>query len=120
MSRVLRIMNRSHRLRYTNDIVRVRADGVKISTLHVVLFVTRGFTATTRVAVTVTRRFGSAVRRNRIRRRVREVLRHEIASLQHPVDIVVIPRRHAVLAADNDVRFSVRRGLREACARVQP
>ena len=119
VSRVLRIMNRSHRLRYTSDIVRVRTDGVKMSTLHVVFFVTKGFSATTRVAIPITRRFGSAVHRNRIRRRIREVLRHEIEKLQRPLDIVVIPRRDVVLAAENEIRLSVRNGLREACSRVQ-
>jgi ribonuclease P protein component len=49
-----------------------------------------------RVGLTTSRRIGIAVERNRIRRRIREILRRASTQIPHGVDIVVNPRRSAV------------------------
>jgi ribonuclease P protein component len=51
---------------------------------------------TSRLGITVGRKAGSSVERNRFKRRVREWFRHHRASLARPLDIVVIARRSAV------------------------
>ncbi len=46
-----------------------------------------------RVGFTVTKKFGNAVKRNRIRRRLREAVRLNMPRLRHfSVDVVVMPR----------------------------
>lgn len=109
-------MNRRNRLRRAADIARVRSRGDKIVTPSLVLFVAPGACKTPRVAVPVSKRFGSAVHRNRLRRRVREALRCQLSQMPG-LDIVALPRQRAVNAAPEEMAAAVRRGLRQSQAR---
>ena len=109
-------MNRRNRLRRARDISRVRSRGAKVVTRSLVLFVAPGECEAPRVAVPVSRRFGSAVRRNRLRRRVREALRCQLPDLPAALDIVALPRHGAVGAAPDELATAVRRGLRQCRA----
>ncbi|MDE1163573.1 MAG: ribonuclease P protein component [Acidobacteriaceae bacterium] len=61
---------------------------------------TRSETAGPRVGLTVPKALGGAVDRNRIKRRVREIVRTHIALLEGlPVDVILHPKR-SVLEAD--------------------
>lgn len=111
-------MNRRNRLRRAADIARVRSRGAKAVTGSLVLFATPGESEAPRVAVPVSKQFGSAVRRNRLRRRVREALRCQLADLRGALDIVVLPRDRAVDATPQQLATAVRRGLRQAQARL--
>ncbi|ADW70788.1 ribonuclease P protein component [Granulicella tundricola] len=46
-----------------------------------------------RVGLTVGKVLGKAVDRNRIKRRLRECVRHHAQTLTHPVDVILHPRR---------------------------
>lgn len=107
-------MTRPNRLRRYADIMSVRRRGYRIETSHVVMFVAPGATKVPRSVVTVARRFGSAVKRNRLRRRLTELLRIEFPDIERPVDIVVFPRASAVDASFKRLRGSIREGLSQA------
>ncbi len=109
-------MNRRNRLRRARDIYRVRTRGAKSVTPSLVLFTAPGEGEATRVAVPVSKRFGTAVRRNRLRRRVREALRYQISNLSSALDVVALPRERAVDAAPGELAADVRRGLRQSQA----
>jgi len=55
-----------------------------------------------RIGLTVGKVMGKAVDRNRIKRRMREAVRRNLASLRMPVDVVLHPRRSVI-----DLEFAV-------------
>ena len=67
-----------------------------------------------RVGLTVTTKVGSAVVRNRIKRRLREAVRHELASLP-AVDLVLVARSTSTTATVPQLRA----WLRKASARMR-
>lgn len=66
---------------------------------YVVLYARRNRTDTNRVGITVSKKLGGAVVRNRIKRRLREVYRLNEALFQPGWDIVVVARSRAATAA---------------------
>jgi ribonuclease P protein component len=65
-----------------------------------------------RLGVTVSRKVGDAVRRNRLKRRIREWFRTRSHLLPPDVDIVVIARRSAVALSAEEVDAVLTRALR--------
>lgn len=86
------------RLRRTQDIASVRAAGVIRRDPHFTLRVLATGNGSLRLAVSSTRELGSAVRRNRARRRVREALRQALLAVPSVAgsDVVVSVRRPAL------------------------
>jgi ribonuclease P protein component len=66
-----------------------------------------------RLGITVTRRVGNAVARNRVKRRVRECFRRRRSELDRPVDVVVIARRGAVDLESEQVESELATLLRD-------
>lgn len=62
-----------------------------------------------RLGFTVPRAFGRAVLRNRVKRRLREVLRVRLAEIAPEWDIVINPRRPAIAAPAEELRREVDR-----------
>jgi len=51
---------------------------------------------TPRIGLTVGKVMGKAVDRNRIKRRMREAVRRNIAALEGPIDVILHPRRSVI------------------------
>ncbi len=89
-------LRRMQRLRSPRDFQRVRAQGKRVS--GAVLFL--GYAARsesddsgfTRIGFSVSRRVGGAVIRNRVKRRLREVIRRELARIAPGYDLVITAR----------------------------
>jgi len=64
-----------------------------------------------RVGFTVGRILGSAVVRNRIRRRVREAVRQHLFRLTAPVDVVINPKKSALTATFTELAGEVERAF---------
>ena len=65
---------------------------------YLVLYARKNHTATNRVGVTVSKKLGCAVVRNRVRRRLREVYRLNEARFAPGWDIVVVARSRCITA----------------------
>ena len=70
---------------------------------YLVLYARRNRTNTNRVGITVGKKLGHAVVRNRVRRRLREVYRLNEDKFQAGWDIVVVARTRAVYAEFNQL-----------------
>jgi ribonuclease P protein component len=94
---------KSARLLKRADFLRVYESGRRHFGSHMTLFYldrkTDSVAARPRIGFTVSRALGGSVERNRIRRRVREAVRMNLAALQRAVDVVINPKRSAAKAA---------------------
>ena len=70
---------------------------------YLVLYARKNRTGTNRVGITVSKRLGHAVVRNRVRRRLREVYRLNEAKFQPGWDIVVVARSRCISASFQDI-----------------
>lgn len=85
-------MKRQYRLRRPAHFHRVRSSGSHYDGAVLLLSSAPARQRSTRCGIVVARRLGGAVVRNRIKRRIREILRIHYNSLRTHVDIVVIAR----------------------------
>lgn len=67
------------------------AEGLKVSGRYMMAFLRRTDGTTPRLGIAATRKIGSAIVRNRAKRRVRELFRQHKPSFA--LDVVVVPRR---------------------------
>jgi ribonuclease P protein component len=82
------------RLRRRRQFLAIQREGARRHTAHLVFVRRRGETDLPRLGVTVSARVGNSVRRNRIKRLLREVFRHRRSDIA-PVDLVVIAKTGA-------------------------
>ena len=83
------------RLHRSAEFLRLQRDGVRFQSPHFVVYASRleHEPERSRLGITVSRRIGNSVVRNRVKRRVREIFRKELrASLPVGVSIAVIAR----------------------------
>jgi ribonuclease P protein component len=84
-------------IRTSRDYQLAAEEGSKIHDKYLVVnYRARGDSRATRLGIITTRKLGKAVRRNRLRRLVREAFRLSLPHMKRGFDIVVIVRKRAV------------------------
>ena len=91
MSRDL-TFGRAKRLRRQRDFQRVFRGRWSAADRHVTVYVAPNGLGHVRLGIPVSRKFGNAVRRNRVKRLIREAVRLEQMSIEPGFDLVCIPR----------------------------
>lgn len=86
---------RADRLKKRYEFRRVQLSGRRIHTPHFLIVVQPNELDNTRLGITVTKKVGTAVQRNRIKRVVREVFRRNRSLFPESHDIVFIAKRNA-------------------------
>ena len=105
-------MKRRHRLSRSRDFDAVYRHGRSVATRYLVLY---SFAredesdAEPRLGLAVSRQLGTAVERNRLKRRLREAVRMHLISLGPGWDVVINPRRGALEAPMQDLEREVTR-----------
>jgi ribonuclease P protein component len=104
---------RAERLRRTKDIELVRAGGEQRTDRHFSLRARRNGLPIVRLAVASPRSIGTAVKRARARRRLREAIRADLRARPTVAgtDVFVVARAPALAAPVDAVRAAVRRHL---------
>lgn len=99
-----------HRLRRSADIGLVRQRGQRWQHPFVVLFVysqPQEVAAASRFAIAVGRHIGKATRRNRIKRRIREILRVRLGQLAAGYDCLIVARSGATTATYSELESAL-------------
>lgn len=83
----------SSRIRTTGDFERAYNSGLRAGDAHLLIFASVNGTQRTRVGLSVSRKHGGAVQRNRKKRLLREAFRHCAGRLPAGLDLVLVPRQ---------------------------
>jgi ribonuclease P protein component len=107
-------MQRRHRLKKSAEFQRVRA--LKQSWAHplMALYVAPNNLDVTRVGISVTKRLGKAVARNRVKRLIREAVRVFLPTIATSRDLVFVARGAAAEASYQQMRDATERLLGRA------
>jgi len=100
---------RQARLRKHADFDKVYRTGRRLFSAHMTVFFLRRDAGPARVGFTVTRAMGTAVERNRIRRRLREAVRLNLGAVGSAVDVVIHPKKSAQAADFAELREEIAR-----------
>jgi len=84
-----------NRLRKSWEYQRVWKMGCKLHTPHFILLLAKNSDAYSRLGLTVSRKVGNAVMRNRVKRQVREFFRFQKDKFSPTVDLSVVAKRGA-------------------------
>jgi ribonuclease P protein component len=107
-------VNGKYRLTRAIDFKRVRRSGRSYAHPLVVVLVAPGEFVNSRIGIITGRSIGKAVRRNRVKRQIREILRSLIPNFKKCVDIVVIGREPMQKADFNEIRLALLQVLERA------
>lgn len=86
---------KAHRLRRRGDYIRVSSMGRKVHTPHFIVFFLETPAVPTRLGITVSRKVGQAVIRNRVKRLIREFFRLNYSNLTAHTCLSIIAKRGA-------------------------
>jgi ribonuclease P protein component len=104
--------DRSFFLRASRDIEQVKQHGRRLSTACFNLLVCRIEARNSRVGIVVGKRFGIAVRRNRVKRLFRELSRQVRGELAADYALLVFPKREALTLPFDELKTLWRSTLR--------
>jgi ribonuclease P protein component len=112
---VTQALPRAERVRRRPDFERAYDAGARIHARFMTVFIAPNGGAYSRFGVAATRKLGSAVERNRAKRRSRELFRrHKVAA---GLDIIIVPRRELLdapfVSLEADYLAALERHLRE-------
>ena len=83
---------KSARLLARKDFLAIQNEGNRCHSRHFVVITSRSGNVRPRLGITASRKFGNAIARNKIKRRLREIFRLQQEKLETGYDILIIPK----------------------------
>jgi ribonuclease P protein component len=110
-----RTVQKQYRLAKRKDFGKVYKLGQSVANRQFVIYVLKNpKTERMRTGVSVSKKLGGAVLRNRLRRQVKEIMRLNVERIEPGHDIVIIVRRAAVGMAYREMEKSLQHALKRA------
>jgi ribonuclease P protein component len=109
---------RQHRIVRSSDYRLIYGNGLKLNSERFVLFGRENKLGHHRLGITVSRKVGGAVVRNRVKRMFREIFRKSAADFPSQYDLVVNAKRACADASYADLREEFTAGVRRICRNV--
>jgi len=107
-------VQKRYRLRKNSDFLYIYRKGKSIGHPLLVLIYKRSGHSSLRIGFSITKKFGKAVKRNRIKRQLREIVSAELENIKHGYDLVFSVRKNAADASFNELKNAVINLLRRA------
>ncbi|ADI00807.1 ribonuclease P protein component [Salisediminibacterium selenitireducens] len=108
-------MKKEHRLRKNEDFQTVFKHGKSVANRQFVVYTfDRNDQDPSRFGLSISKKIGNAVTRNRIKRLVKEVIRHQLDHLPLGQDVVIIARKPVATMDFHDVNKSIHHVFRVA------
>jgi len=85
--------SKENRVRHRGDFLRIQKKGNRVTTKNLILFSKPNNFRRRRLGITVSKKVGNSVRRNRLKRVIREVFRKNKELFPYSFDVVVIVKR---------------------------
>lgn len=101
-------MEKKNRLRKNMEFKKVYKARKNFWNRNLILYIKRNGTKETRIGVSITRKVGNAVVRNKLKRRIKELNSRHIESLKAGYDIVIIPKKNAVDLSFKDLESALK------------
>lgn len=114
------MLPKAYRLTRSRDFARVRRSGRSSGSPLLAVYVLPARTPELRIGFSVSKRVGKATVRNRVKRLMREAVRHQLASIRRGQDLVFIARPASASASYAQIAEAVRYLLRRSGATSQP
>lgn len=103
--------SKAERLRKRREFLGVYERGDKIQSTYFVLYMLENGRPHHRLGITVSRKIGRAVVRNRIKRRLREIFRANKQAIYPHCDLVVNAKRSAARARNQQIQEDILKGI---------
>ncbi|HHY83283.1 MAG TPA: ribonuclease P protein component [Clostridiales bacterium] len=100
-------MNKKYRLRKKSDFQSTYKKGRSLGHPLLVMIYRKTNKSDIRVGFSITKKFGKAVKRNRIKRQLREIVRSQLNKLNPGYDIIFVVRKEAGEASFKDLESAV-------------
>jgi ribonuclease P protein component len=107
------------RLRRRSEFLTIQRRGERVFGRRLIILWTKGATPRTRIGITVSKKVGNAVRRNQIKRWIREVFRRHPGPSDPPLDLIVTAKRGVEDFSYDAIRDELTNVLQRIFARAQ-
>lgn len=107
-------MKKSYRIRKNEEFTRIIGEKHSMASANFVLYTSNKIENNCRVGISVSKKLGDAVDRNRIKRQVREMARALINFEEYPKDIIIIVRNPYLKNTYQDNLLDLEKMLKKA------
>lgn len=87
-------MDKRNRLRKNEDFKKVYKYGKNYYNRNLIMYVMKNELENTRIGFTVSKKVGNSVVRNRVKRRIKEIVRRNLRNIKEGYDIILIPKKN--------------------------